>query len=49
MKEIPYIALARQAVADRNFPLFWKIAKNHARVKRRQWAKERAAAVTATK
>lgn len=34
--DISYLDLARAAVERNNFPLFWKLFKQHARVVRKQ-------------
>lgn len=47
--ELDYLELAKAARLEGKKELFWLCFKNHARVMRKKWAKEKAAAGTATR
>lgn len=48
-REVSYLELAKEAKSRGDFAGVWRAFKQHARVKRRQWEKEKAAASTATR
>lgn len=49
MREIDYLELAKLARLQGKPELVWMYFKNHARVRRRLWAKEKAAVSAAAK
>lgn len=48
-REISYADLARAAKEIGNRKAFWRAWNQHVRVKRKQWANQKAAALTATR
>jgi hypothetical protein len=48
-REITYADLAREAKSRGDMAGVWRAFKQHARVKRKQWAKEKATASTVTR